>query len=121
MHRLLCTLLLCLIAARSVEAAPPEPLRVMSFNIRYGTAKDGPNHWDLRKDFLVETIKAFKPDPRAYELVLSELGLPREACVFVDDQKKNIEGAEAVNLPYVHFDVTRPAESYARALAMLGL
>ncbi|WHO76726.1 HAD family hydrolase [Rhizobium sp. BT03] len=62
-----------------------------------------------------------KPDPRAYEQVLSELGLPREACVFVDDQKKNIEGAEAVGLPHVHFDVTRPAESYARALAMLGL
>ncbi|NRP22576.1 Phosphatase [Ensifer adhaerens] len=62
-----------------------------------------------------------KPDPRAYERVLAELGLPREACVFVDDQKKNIEGAEAVSLPNVHFDVTRPAESYARALRMLGI
>lgn len=62
-----------------------------------------------------------KPDPRAYELVLSQLNLPREACVFVDDQLKNIEGARAVGLPHVHFDVTRPAESYARALRMLGL
>jgi putative hydrolase of the HAD superfamily len=62
-----------------------------------------------------------KPDPRAYEQVLAELGLPRESCVFVDDQKKNIEGAEAVNLPHVHFDVTHPAESYARALEMLGV
>lgn len=65
--------------------------------------------------------KILKPDPRAYELVLAELGLDREACVFVDDQKKNIEGAEAVGLPYVHFDVTRPAESYAQALKMLGI
>jgi putative hydrolase of the HAD superfamily len=62
-----------------------------------------------------------KPDPRAYELVLTELGLPREACVFVDDQAKNIEGAEAVGLPHVHFDVTRPADGYARALSLLGL
>ena len=62
-----------------------------------------------------------KPDPRAYELVLAELGLPREACVFVDDQVKNIEGAEAVGLPSVLFDVTRPAQSYDRALHMLGL
>jgi putative hydrolase of the HAD superfamily len=62
-----------------------------------------------------------KPDPRAYETVLTELGLPRENCVFVDDQKKNIEGSAAVGLPYVHFDVTRPAESYATALSMLGL
>jgi putative hydrolase of the HAD superfamily len=26
-----------------------------------------------------------------------------------------------VNLPHVHFDVTRPAESYAQALKMLGI
>lgn len=62
-----------------------------------------------------------KPDPRSYEAVIGQLGLPRENCVFVDDQKKNIEGAEAVGLPYVHFDVTRPAESYARALEMFGI
>ncbi len=37
-------------------------VRVMSFNIRYGTAKDGDNHWDKRKEFLIETIKAFDPD-----------------------------------------------------------
>jgi len=65
--------------------------------------------------------KILKPDPRAYELVLAELGIDRADCVFVDDQRKNIEGAEAVNLPHVHFDVTRPAESYAQALKMLGI
>lgn len=37
-------------------------VRVMSFNIRYGTASDGANHWEKRKEFLVETIKAFDPD-----------------------------------------------------------
>lgn len=65
--------------------------------------------------------KILKPDPRSYELVLAQLGLDRDVCVFVDDQKKNIEGADAVGLPNVHFDVTQPGESYARALAMLGL
>ena len=65
--------------------------------------------------------KILKPDPRAYERVIAELGLPRESCVFVDDQLKNIEGADAVGLPNVHFDVTRPADGYARALSMLGL
>lgn len=65
--------------------------------------------------------KILKPDPRAYEQVIAEVGLPREACVFVDDQLKNIEGAAAVKLPNVHFDVTRPADGYARALSMIGL
>lgn len=37
-------------------------LKVMSFNIRYGTANDGDNHWDRRKDFLVEVIREHAPD-----------------------------------------------------------
>ncbi len=34
----------------------------MSFNIRYGTAKDGENHWDKRHDHLLQTIQNFRPD-----------------------------------------------------------
>jgi endonuclease/exonuclease/phosphatase family metal-dependent hydrolase len=37
-------------------------LRVMSFNIRYGTAKDGENSWPLRRELLFKTIEAFDPD-----------------------------------------------------------
>src|ERR1700684_283824 len=62
-----------------------------------------------------------KPDPRAYRLCLDQLRLTAGECVFVDDQKSNTEGAAAVGLPCVHFDVTRPAESYGLALQRLGL
>ena len=37
-------------------------LKVMSFNIRLGVAKDGPNRWELRKDLVVNVIKKFGPD-----------------------------------------------------------
>ncbi|QDV10547.1 Endonuclease/Exonuclease/phosphatase family protein [Rosistilla oblonga] len=37
-------------------------VRVMSFNIRYGTASDGENHWERRKEFVAETIAAYDPD-----------------------------------------------------------
>ena len=76
-----------------------------------------------RFDVIVDATHTgiLKPDARAYEQVLAELGLPREACVFLDDQLKNIEGAGAVRLPHVHFDVTRPSQGYAQALAMLGI
>lgn len=76
-------------------------------------------HFDVIVDATYTNV--LKPDPRAYEQALATLRLPREACVFVDDQKKNVEGAAAIGLPVVYFDVTRPAEGYARALAMLGL
>lgn len=62
-----------------------------------------------------------KPDPRAYEAVLAELDLPAESCVFVDDQLRNIKGAEAIGLPCVHFNVMQPAKSYEEALRLLGL
>ncbi len=62
-----------------------------------------------------------KPDSRAYELVLQALGLPAADCVFVDDQLRNIKGAEALGLPAVHFDVMAPSQSYAEALRLLDL
>lgn len=34
----------------------------MSYNVRYGTAKDGEHHWDRRKDFLAKAIGDFAPD-----------------------------------------------------------
>ncbi len=53
---------LLLSTASSQTGKSTTDVRVMSYNIRYGTAKDGDNHWDKRKDFLIETIKAFNPD-----------------------------------------------------------
>ena len=32
-------------------------IRVMTFNVRYGTADDGPDHWDKRKDLVFETLR----------------------------------------------------------------
>lgn len=52
--------LLCFICIRLADGS--EPIRVMSFNIRYGTAKDGENVWENRKNFVAETVRAFDPD-----------------------------------------------------------
>lgn len=60
-----------------------------------------------------------KPDPRAFHFITDGLDLRAADCVFVDDQLKNLRGADEVGMPYVHFDVTRPAASYAEALTLL--
>jgi putative hydrolase of the HAD superfamily len=62
-----------------------------------------------------------KPDARAYQMVLQQLGLPAHQCVFVDDQARNVAGAQRVGLKTVHFDVMQPQASFAQALALLGL
>lgn len=51
--------LLCLAAALPAAA---DTLRVMSFNVRYAAKSDGPDIWENRRDFMVETIRKHKPD-----------------------------------------------------------
>ena len=62
-----------------------------------------------------------KPDLRAYGAVCEALRLAPQACVFVDDQERNIKGAIACGLSTVWFDVRHPENSYRQALHTLGL
>ena len=44
-------------------------------------------------------------------MCLEQMGLAATDCVFVDDQARNIDGARALGLRCVSFDVTRAADS----------
>ncbi len=59
-----------------------------------------------------------KPEPQIYELTLDRVGLPAEACLFVDDIAVNCEGARAVGLSAVHFRDN--AQAIAEIRAALG-
>ena len=37
-------------------------MRILTFNLRFANPLDGPNHWDHRKELVVETILALDPD-----------------------------------------------------------
>lgn len=37
-------------------------VRAMSFNIRYGTANDGPNHWSKRREMVFQVFRDHRPD-----------------------------------------------------------
>jgi putative hydrolase of the HAD superfamily len=43
-----------------------------------------------------------KPDPAIYRLAAERLGLPCEACVFVDDLRQNLEPARALGMTVIH-------------------
>ncbi len=64
-------------------------------------------------------LEVRKPDPAAYRMALDALAVTAPEAVFVDDQPVNVDGARAVGIAAVLFDVARPAESFARALALL--
>ena len=42
--------------------ADDQQLRVMSFNIRYGTAQDGADAWPKRRSHVAEVVRKFAPD-----------------------------------------------------------
>jgi putative hydrolase of the HAD superfamily len=59
-----------------------------------------------------------KPEPAIYELTLERLGLPAEACVFVDDLEINLPPARALGIHAVHFQHTAQAISEIDALVV---
>ena len=49
-------------AAPATRPASAAPLSVMTFNIRYGLAQDGDDHWTKRRDQLFALLRERKPD-----------------------------------------------------------
>ena len=56
-----------------------------------------------------------KPEPKIYELTLERIGLPAEACLFIDDLPHNCEGARKAGMSAVHFRDNEQAIGEIRA------
>lgn len=54
--------LLALLSSVSAIGLDAQDLRVMSFNVRYGTASDGENAWPLRRGLVEGVLQDFAPD-----------------------------------------------------------
>ncbi len=55
----------------SAAEVEDDALRVMTFNIRYGTANDRENSWDQRKELLADVVHEFNPDLLGTQEVLA--------------------------------------------------
>jgi epoxide hydrolase-like predicted phosphatase len=78
---------------------------------------------EIRELFDVVVISAevglHKPQPEIYRLAAERLGVEPQNCIFVDDLRENVEGAEAVGMTGVlHRDVE---ETIARVDDLLGV
>jgi len=74
-------------------------------------------------DQVVEAARlgVLKPDPEAFRLAAAEVGEPPERCLFVDDLAVNLDGAAAVGMATMLFEVRDPGGSIAALVARLGL
>ncbi len=63
--RLVVALLVCCFPLADLAGTadtPAAPVRVMTFNLRYGTADDGENSWERRRDLVAAVVADFAPD-----------------------------------------------------------
>jgi endonuclease/exonuclease/phosphatase family metal-dependent hydrolase len=73
--------------ASSADLSRPDAksleVRVMSFNIRYGTANDGENHWKNRKEMVFDVLRNHRPDV---------VGLQEALGFQIDQIRKAVDG-----------------------------
>lgn len=48
--------------AAAAGKSPRDAIRAMTFNIRYGTARDGESHWSRRQQQVLDRVRANRPD-----------------------------------------------------------
>lgn len=60
-----------------------------------------------------------KPDREIYDIVVREVDVPAERCVFVDDNPSYVAGGERAGMVSVFLDVLDPAAAFDRARAEL--
>lgn len=58
-------------APASPPASAPAPLRALTFNVRYGTAPDGENAWEKRRDLLLQVLEQQNADLVALQEALA--------------------------------------------------
>jgi len=91
---------------------PLEPMVAAVREIRRGGLRTGliTNSWSTAhydRELLAELfdevvisaeVRLHKPQSEIYQLAAHRIGVPPEACLFVDDLRENCEGAEAVGM-----------------------
>lgn len=83
--------------------------------------RDGLGIYDLFDEVICSAVVGLaKPDAAAYRLAAERLGLKTEECVFIDDTKPNVAGAQEVGMAAIHYRVDR-GDNLAAQLAELGV
>lgn len=80
--------LLALATGMSTPQLPPT-LELMSFNIRFGTAEDGEDHWKFRKPRTIQALQKRKPEI---------IGLQETLDFQIDDLKAGLPGYLSVGV-----------------------
>lgn len=108
----------------AAQAARRAGVKVGILSNSLGTSPCDPyDGYGLDEDFdavlISEKYRMRKPDPEIYTIMLDLMGLPGEACVFVDDTARNLPPAESLGMATVL--AAAPEATILQVEAHLGL
>ncbi|HSJ17029.1 MAG TPA: HAD family phosphatase [Solirubrobacterales bacterium] len=106
---------------RAVGAARKAGVRTGLISNSWGTAIYDPDALDGLFDVTIISgeVGLHKPQPEIYLLAAERLDVPPHRCVFVDDLRENVHGADQVGMTAIlHRD---PAATVARLEELLGV
>jgi putative hydrolase of the HAD superfamily len=111
------------VAVIHAAKAAGHKLAILSNELDLFYGADIRQRWPLFEQFdaVVDATytRVLKPAARAYALCTQRLNVAARDCVFVDDQRRNVDGARRAGMQVVHFDVAQPGRSFAEALALV--
>jgi endonuclease/exonuclease/phosphatase family metal-dependent hydrolase len=131
-----------LILLVSVQLFAQTDMNVMSYNIRLGSAKDGENNWDIRKEKVTELINYYEAsfiglqEVQKFQLdfILKEspnydyIGLPREAgelaeysCILYNKNEFEVEQEKTIWLSTTPDTISRGWDAACNRIVTYGL
>ena len=72
--------------------------------LKYSNKKGHYDPFELR--VLSYEVGSWKPEAKIYALALEKAGVKPEEAIFIDDQKKNVDAAEALGIHGIVFQNT---------------
>ncbi|HNQ94009.1 MAG TPA: HAD family phosphatase [Anaerolineales bacterium] len=67
-------------------------------------AREKYDFFDLFDDMVISAeVRAIKPEPEIYRILLDKIGKPASECLFIDDSLANIEQAKRMGFVTIHF------------------
>ena len=108
-----------------------EMLSKLSKEYKIGLLSDtDPIHWQfvLKNYVFLQSIENptlsfeagyMKPHPELYHIAADNVKYPLKECLFIDDRKANVEGAQKLGMKAVQFEDTEQFKNYLRQIDML--
>ena len=98
---------------------------ILTNEIEYFHGREWMDNLEILKimDYLIDgsNTKVLKPNIKAYKIAIEASGLDPKEIIFIDDQIRNVRGAQKTGLHAIQFDVQNPSRIVKNVMQLFDL